>query len=63
MNMLKVFLLQKRGALCNASKNNMGDEVFIINVGGYVGSSTRSEIKYGKKAGKPVGYLELWTNQ
>ena len=29
--MLKVFLLQKRGALCNDSKNNMGDEVFIIN--------------------------------
>ena len=39
-------------------KIDMADEVLIINVGGYVGSSTRSEIEYAKAHGKPVHYLE-----
>ncbi len=30
----------------------------VINVGGYIGSSTRSEIEYAKKNGKEVRYLE-----
>ena len=36
------------------SKIDMADEIFVINVGGYIGSSTRSEIDYAKAAGKPV---------
>lgn len=40
------------------SKIDMADEIFVINVGGYIGSSTRSEIDYAKAAGKPVRYLE-----
>ncbi len=39
-------------------KIDMADEVYVINVGGYIGSSTRSEIDYAKAAGKPVQYLE-----
>ena len=39
-------------------KIDMADEIFVINVGGYIGSSTRSEIEYARKTGKPVRYLE-----
>jgi len=30
----------------------------VINVGGYIGSSTRSEIEYAKANGKAVNYWE-----
>ena len=36
----------------------MADEIFVINVGGYIGSSTRSEIEYAVATGKTVRYLE-----
>ena len=36
----------------------MADELFVINVGGYIGSSTRSEIEYATACGKTVRYLE-----
>ena len=39
-------------------KIDLADEVFVLNVGGYVGDSTRREIKYAELAGKPVSYLE-----
>lgn len=39
-------------------KIDMADEIYVINVGGYVGDSTRSEIEYAKEHGKPVRYLE-----
>lgn len=39
-------------------KIDMADEIFVINKGGYIGSSTKSEIEYAKKTGKPVHYLE-----
>lgn len=39
-------------------KIDMADEVYVINVGGYIGSSTRNEIAYAEKTGKPVRYLE-----
>ncbi|MGI5989797.1 MAG: hypothetical protein ACOX78_05985 [Lachnospiraceae bacterium] len=39
-------------------KIDMSDEIFVINVGGYIGESTRSEIEYAKKTGKAVRYLE-----
>jgi hypothetical protein len=38
-------------------KIDLADEIFIINVGGYIGSSTRSEIEYALKTGKSVKYL------
>ena len=39
-------------------KIDMADEIFVINVGGYIGSSTKSEIDYAIAAGKAVHYLE-----
>ena len=39
-------------------KIDMADEVYVINVGGYIGDSTRSEIEYARKTGKKVRYLE-----
>lgn len=39
-------------------KIDICDEVFVINVGGYIGNSTRSEIDYALSVGKPVKYLE-----
>ena len=39
-------------------KIDMSDEIYVINVGGYIGSSTRSEIAYAKETGKAVRYLE-----
>ena len=39
-------------------KIDMADEIFVINVGGYVGESTRREIEYALKNGKAVRYLE-----
>lgn len=38
-------------------KIDMADEVFVIDVDGYVGESTRSEIAYAEAHGKPVRYL------
>ena len=39
-------------------KIDMADEIFVINVGGYIGSSTRSEIEYAIANEKKVNYLE-----
>ncbi len=39
-------------------KIDLSDKVFVINVEGYIGSSTRSEIDYAVSHGKPVEYLE-----
>lgn len=39
-------------------KIDMADEIYVINAGGYMGSSTRSEIAYARAHGKAVRYLE-----
>lgn len=39
-------------------KIDMSDEIFVINVGGYIGDSTKNEIEYAKRKGKIVKYLE-----
>ncbi len=39
------------------AKIDMADEIFVINPGGYIGSSTSNEIAYAKKCGKKVNYL------
>ena len=38
-------------------KIDMADEIFVINVGGYIGESTKSEIEYAIKSNKAVKYL------
>lgn len=39
-------------------KIDMADEIFVVNVGGYIGDSTKREIEYAKGKGKIVKYLE-----
>lgn len=39
-------------------KIDMSDGIYVLNVGGYIGSSTRSEIEYALAHGKTVSYLE-----
>jgi len=39
-------------------KIDMADGIYVINKGGYIGASTRSEIEYALATGKTVGYLE-----
>lgn len=39
-------------------KIDLADEVLVLNVGGYIGQSTRSEIAYAEQLGRPVRYLE-----
>lgn len=39
-------------------KIDMADEIFVIDVGGYIGESTKSEIEYAKSHNKKVNYLE-----
>lgn len=39
------------------AKIDLADEIFVINVGGYIGNSTRSEIEYARQHGKIVRYL------
>lgn len=39
-------------------KIDMADEIYVINVDGYIGTSTRNEIEYAERTGKVVRYLE-----
>lgn len=39
-------------------KIDICDEVFVLNVGGYIGKSTASEIDYAESIGKPIVFLE-----
>ena len=39
-------------------KIDMADEIYVINKGGYIGESTRSEIEYAKAHGKIINYYE-----
>ena len=39
-------------------KIDLADSIYVINVGGYIGESTRSEIEYARKEGKRIEYLE-----
>lgn len=39
-------------------KIDMADRVLVVNVGGYIGDSTRREIGYAGSTGKPITYIE-----
>ena len=39
-------------------KIDISDEIYVINVSGYIGESTKSEIEYAKSKGKKISYLE-----
>ena len=40
------------------AKIDLADEIFVINVRGYIGDSTRREIAYAEFKGKTISYLE-----
>ena len=40
------------------AKIDLADEIFVINIGGYIGDSTRREIAYANYRGKSITYLE-----
>lgn len=39
-------------------KIDMSDEIYVINLNGYIGESTKSEIEYAQAKGKKISYLE-----
>lgn len=39
-------------------KIDLSDEIFVINVGGYIGKSTLSEIAYARRTNKKINWLE-----
>jgi hypothetical protein len=54
---------QLRGIKCKLDelhkrKIDLADEIFVLNVGGYIGESTRNEIEYAVAHKKYIVYLE-----
>ncbi len=49
---------KSRADINHKRKIEIADEVVILNVGGYIGESTRSEIEHAMALGKPITYLE-----
>ena len=50
--------LQKNLDELHKRKIDLSDEILVLNVGGYIGDSMRSEIEYAQKRGKTIRYLE-----
>lgn len=50
----------EKGALDELHKRkiDLADRVYVLNVGGYIGESTRGEIEYARALGRPIDYLE-----
>lgn len=44
-------------------KIELADEVFVINVGGYIGESTQNEVNHARKLGKTIRWLEYSFSQ
>lgn len=40
------------------AKIDLSDAIFVVNVNGYIGESTRGEIEYAKQRGKEIIFLE-----
>lgn len=40
-------------------KIDLADEILVLNVDGYIGESTRNEIRYAQSQGKRIRYLEI----
>ena len=53
-----VALIKDRLDELHKRKIDLADEVLILNVGGYIGSSTRSELDYAIEHGKTIRYWE-----
>lgn len=53
---LRAWILKNKRRLdrLHLAKIELSQAIVVIDVGGYVGSSTRSEIKHAKRRGKPI---------
>ncbi len=51
-------LVKARLDILHLAKIDLADEVFILNVNGYIGESTEREICYAEMRGKQIKYLE-----
>ena len=40
------------------AKIDLSDAIFVVNIDGYIGESTKEEIEYAKQKGKEIIYLE-----
>lgn len=50
---------QKEGLdVLHKQKIDLSDEILVLNVGGYIGDSTKGEIRHAIKTGKKVRWLE-----
>lgn len=54
----ELFIIKQRLDQLHLRKIDLADEVLILNVGGYVGESTKREIAYAKQQGKGIRWLE-----
>lgn len=48
---------KRRADILHKQKIAVSDFIFVVNPGGYIGSSTRSEIEFAEAMGLPVKYL------
>lgn len=48
-------------AKIHRKKIDISDAIYVVNIGGYIGSSTKSEIQYAASTGKEVIYHETET--
>ena len=44
-------------------KIDLANEIFVVDIDGYIGSSTQGEIEYAKSKGKDVRYLSTETTE
>jgi hypothetical protein len=49
--------------ILHLQKIRLADEILVLNVGGYVGESTRREIEYAREIGKKVRWLEVFDGE
>ena len=58
MGQISLDALKERLDELHLKKIELADEVLILNIGQYVGNSTRREIEYAKEKGKNLRWLE-----
>ena len=54
---------KQRLDVLHLKKIDMADEIFVINPGGYIGESTRREIRYATLRGKRIRFLDAESTQ
>ena len=48
--------------LAHLAKIEESDAILVLNIGGYIGDSTKREIKWAKLRSKPIFYVEIPTD-